>query len=90
MDRVEMKEFLIHERISEYFRLHKKNRDKEAKQYETWVGRLKEIEPALARDFQEYMDWLAEHSGNDQEGLYLFGVKDGIRTASEIASLIKD
>ncbi len=52
--------------------------------HERWVNLLKEKSPELAGDFQEYMDWLAASSGSDQEGIYLFGVRDGIRTAHEM------
>lgn len=33
----------------------------------------------VTEEFENYLDWVAEFGKEDQEGLYLFGVHDGIQ-----------
>lgn len=84
MDTEKLIELLIQERLSFYFKTNEKNKNEEVKKFECWKQRLLKINPELAEEYQEYMDWLAEHSGNEQEGIYVFGMCDGIRIMKKI------
>lgn len=84
MTRAEMIELIIQERLSEYFkknngpgmeRLHRSNE---------FLALLEENAPELAEEFNIYLDWIAAHGGDEQEGIYLFGLHDGIRLMRDI------
>lgn len=88
MDNKEMVELMVQERLSFYFkknfkpgmeRLHKSNE---------FLALLKEKAPELTEEFKLYLDWIASHGGDEQEGIYLFGLHDGIRLMRDILSVV--
>lgn len=87
MDTKELIPFIIDERLSLYFRQHRENGRKEAQRSEEFLKRLQEKVPELSEEFENYLDWAAESGKEDQEGLYLLGVRDGIRLLRHIMSV---
>ncbi len=45
---------------------------------------LQDKAPELSEEFGNYLDCVAELRKNDQEGLYLLGVRDGIQLLRHI------
>lgn len=87
MDTEELRDFIIQERLSLYFRSNIENSHEENKRNEEFVNRLMEIAPGLEKEYLEYMDWLALHSSKEQKGIYLFGVHDGIQLIKSIMDI---
>ena len=84
METRELIQFIIDERLSLYFKLHVENGRREAQRSEEFLKLLKEKAPELTEEFENYLDWIAEFRKEDQEGLYLFGVRDGIQLLRDI------
>ena len=88
MDKQEMIELMVQERLSFYFkkndgpgmaRLHRSNE---------FLALPEEKAPGMTEDFKVYLDWIAAHGGDEQEGIYLFGLHDGIRLMRDIISIV--
>lgn len=87
MDTKELKDFMIQERLSLYFRNNRENSNEENKKNDEFLKKITEMVPSLKNEYIEYMDWLTTHSSKDQIGIYLFGVHDGIHLMKEIMGL---
>ena len=79
-------ELIIQERLSMYFRKNLEYGREEVKRSDDFLALLKENVPDLSEEFQTYLDWTAIHSGEEQKGIYLFGIHDGIRLMQDIIS----
>lgn len=84
MTRAEIIELIVQERLSLYFKENLEHGREEVKRSDEFLTLLKEKAPELAEEFQKYLNWLAEHGGDEQEGIYLFGLHDGIRLMRDI------
>lgn len=71
--------FIIDERLSLYFKQHRENGRRETQRSEEFLKLLQEKAPELTEEFEKYLDWVAEFRKEDQTGLYLFGIHDGIQ-----------
>lgn len=87
MKREELSELVIHERLSVYFKQNVQHGQEQVKKSDEFLLLLKEKAPELEEDFQRYLDWMAEHEGNEQEGLYKFGLADGVRLMKDIFNM---
>ena len=56
------------------------------KRSDEFLALLEEKAPELAEEFNAYLDWIASHGGDEQEGIYLYGLHDGIRLMKDIIS----
>lgn len=54
------------------------------KRSDAFLALLEEKAPELAEEFQNYLDWIAAHGGDEQEGIYLYGLHDGIRLMKDV------
>ncbi len=54
------------------------------KRSDEFLALLEEKAPELAEEFNAYLDWIASHGGDEQEGIYLYGLHDGIRLMKDI------
>lgn len=77
MGRKELIELNIQERLSEYFKKNDGPGMARLKRSEEFLALLEEKAPNLVDEFQKYLDWIASHGGDEQEGIYLFGLHDG-------------
>lgn len=82
----ELREFIVQERIGKCLKKIRESRNF-TDESEGFKKILTEKAPALLDDFNQYLDLLAVSSGTEQEGLYLFGIHDGIRLAMEITKI---
>lgn len=87
MERKELSELVIQERLSIYFKRNFKYGQEEVKKADEFLLLIKEKAPELEEDFQNYLNWTAEHGGDEQEGLYLFGLADGVRLMKDILNM---
>lgn len=87
METEELKDFMIQERLSLYFRNNREKSNEENEKNDEFLKKLTEMVPSLENEYLKYMDWLTAHSSKDQIGIYLFGVHDGIRLMKEIMGL---
>lgn len=83
----ELREFIIQERIGKCLQ--------EVRESEGFIDGsenfekvLMEKSPILIGDFRKFLDLLAISSGTEQEALYRFGLRDGIRIAMEITKIV--
>lgn len=88
MEEKELIELIIHERLSLYFKENPINSQEEMKKSDEFLLLIKKNAPELEKEFLSYLDWIAEHSGNEQENLYLFGVWDGVRLMKNILHML--
>lgn len=88
MKRTELIELMIQERLGLYFKDNFNHGQEEVQKSDEFRLLLKEKAPELEEDFQQYLDWTAEHGGDEQEGLYLFGLSDGVRLMKDIFNLM--
>lgn len=70
MERNELIEFIIQERLSAYFKENMEHGREEVKQSDAFLALLKEKSPDLEKEFQKYLDWTAIYSGEGQRGIY--------------------
>lgn len=77
----DMIDLFVAERTTAYLHSHIENSHKEYDMNMKWVDLLKEKDPALAKRYEEHLDRLVELEGDDQMGLYLFGLNDGLKQA---------
>ena len=84
MDKKEMIELMVQERLSLYFKKNGKPGKERMKRSDEFLALLEEKAPELAEEFNAYLDWIASHGGDEQEGIYLYGLHDGIRLMKDI------
>lgn len=84
MDKNEMIELMVQERLSLYFKKNKGPGMARLQRSNEFLALLKEKAPELEEEFNAYLDWIASHGGDEQEGIYLFGLHDGIRLMKDI------
>ena len=77
----DMIELFVSERTTAYLRGHTENSQTEYDMNMQLLDLLKEKYPALAKRYEEHLDRLVELEGDDQMGLYLFGLNDGLKLA---------
>lgn len=53
-----------------------------------FLALLNQKAPEPTEEFNIYLDWIASHGGDEQEGIYLFGLHDGIRLMRDIISTV--
>ena len=86
MDKQEMIELMVQERLSFYFKKNDGPGMARLQKSNEFLTMLEKRAPELAEEFKVYLDWIAAHGGDEQEGIYLFGVHDGIRLMKDIIS----
>ena len=84
MDKKEMIELMVQERLSFYFKKNDEPGMARMKRSNEFLTLLKEKTPELIDEFNAYLDWIAAHGGDEQEGIYLFGLHDGIRLMRDV------
>ena len=84
MEKREMIELIIQERLSLYFQKNSAPGMARMKRSDAFLALLEEKAPELAEEFQNYLDWIAAHGGDEQEGIYLYGLHDGIRLMKDV------
>lgn len=84
MTKKEMIELMIQERLSIYFQKNQEPGMDRMKRSDEFMNLLKEKAPELVDEFQNYLDWIASHGGDEQEGIYVFGLQEGIRIMWDI------
>lgn len=84
MGREELIELNIQERLSEYFKKNNEPGMARLRKSDEFLALLEEKAPDMVEEFQKYLDWIAAHGGDEQEGIYLFGVHDGIRLMKDV------
>ena len=84
MDKNEMIELMVQERLSLYFKKNDKPGKERMKRSDEFLALLEEKAPELTEEFNAYLDWIASHGGDEQEGIYLYGLHDGIRLMKDI------
>ena len=87
METEELKDFMIQERLSLYFRNNREKSNEENEKNDEFLKKLTEMVPSFENAYLTYMHWLTAHSSKDQLRIYLFGVHDGIRLMKEIMGL---
>lgn len=87
MDNKEMKELMVQERLSFYFKKNDKPGLARLQKSNEFLSLLEKESPELVDEFNTYLDWIASHGGDEQEGIYLFGLHDGIRLMRDIISV---
>lgn len=89
----ELKDLWVQERASVYFSNNMANSQEDIRKSEEFMRLIKDTvtdsqeAEKLQAAFGEYLDWTAANS-SEQEGLYLFGVADGLYLASLIGNII--
>ena len=58
-------DLVIQERLSIYFKRNFKHGQEEVKKADEFLLLIKEKAPELEEDFQNYLNWTAEHGGNE-------------------------
>ena len=84
MEKREMIDLIIQERLSLYFQKNGAPGMARMKRSDAFLALLEEKAPELAEEFQNYLDWIAAHGGDEQEGIYLYGLHDGIRLMKDV------
>lgn len=87
MNKEEMVELMIQERLSFYFKKNNKPGLEQLQRSNEFLALLEKKSPELIEEFNAYLDWIASHGGDEQEGIYLFGLHDGIRLMRDIISV---
>ena len=87
MEMKDMIELFVSERTTAYLHSHIENSHKEYDMNMKWVDLLKEKDAALAKKYEEHLDKLVELEGDDQKGLYLFGLNDGLQLAKHLENI---
>ena len=72
MGRDELIEFIIQERLSDYFKENLGYGKEEVKRSDDFLALLIEKAPGLEKEFQKYLDWTAIHSGEEQKGIFIW------------------
>lgn len=88
MDNKEMVELIVQEKLSFYFRKNDGPGMERLHRSNDFLALLEEKAPELTEEFKLYLDWIASHGGDEQEGIYLFGFHDGIRLMRDIISTV--
>ncbi len=94
MNMNEMKELWVQERASVYLKNHIARGREDAKRSEEFLRLIKDTvadsqeSESLQAAFYTYLDYIACSSGDEQEGLYLFGVADGLYLARQIEQMV--
>mgnify|MGYP006876780948 CR=1 FL=1 len=89
----ELKDLWVQERASAYLMNSMVKGQEDIKKSEEFIQLIKDTvtdsqeAEKLQAAFGEYLDWTAANS-SEQEGLYLFGVADGLYLASLIGNII--
>lgn len=84
MEKNEMIELIIQERMALYFKENDGPGKERLQRSNEFLALLEDKAPELAEEFNAYLDWIAAHGGDEQEGIYLFGLHDGIRLMRDI------
>jgi hypothetical protein len=84
----EMIELMIQERLSLYFKKNGGPGKERMKRSEEYMALLEENAPEMAAEFQNYLDWIAAHGWDEQQGIYIFGLHEGIRLMWEIIYIV--
>ncbi len=84
MDRNEMIELMVQERLAFYFKKNDGPGMERMKKSDEFLALLKERAPELTEEFKNYLDWIAAHGGDEQEGIYIFGLHDGIQLMKDV------
>lgn len=84
MELEELKELFVNERISVYLQAHLEHGREELAKSEEFATMLDLICPQLTLEFEHYINWMANHGGDEQIGLYLHGLRDGCRIMMEL------
>lgn len=84
MDKREMIELMIQERLASYFKENDGPGKERFNKSNEFLTLLNEKAPDLVEEFKNYLDWIAAHGGDEQEGIYLFGLHDGIRLMKDV------
>lgn len=84
MTRAEIIELIIQERLALYFKRNHEPGMARLQRSDEFLELLEQKAPELAEEFKNYLDWTAAHGGDEQEGIYLFGLHDGIRLMRDI------
>lgn len=87
MDKDEMIELMVQERLALYFRKNDEPGMARLQRSNEFLALLEEKAPELTEEFKLYLDWIASHGGDEQEGIYLYGLHDGIRLMKDIISV---
>lgn len=77
---------MVSERISTYMENEDTGRE-EFEQAEHLMQLIKDKCPELVDDFQKYIDFVSSSGGKIHEGLYMFGLYDGIRIMKKIMQI---
>ena len=88
MDKKEMVELMVQERLSLYFMKNNAPGMARMKRSDDFLDLLEKKAPELVNEFNLYLDWIASHGGDEQEGIYLFGLHDGIRLMRDIIGVV--
>ncbi len=89
----EIKDLWVQERASAYLKNNIAHGKEDVKKSEEFIQLIKDTitdsqeSETLRAAFNEYLDWTAANS-DEQEGLYLFGLADGLYLASQIRQMI--
>lgn len=87
MDTEELRDFIIQERLSLYFRNNIENSHEEVKKDDEFLKKLVDKAPELEKEYREYLDWTSTHNSKSMEEIYLFGVHDGIHLVKKIMGI---
>lgn len=72
MNKKEMIELMIQERLSLYFKKNGGPGKERVKRSEEYMALLEENAPEMAAEFQNYLDWIAAHGWDEQQGIYIW------------------
>lgn len=84
----EIKDFLVQERLGDYYRAH--DMQHKTDHLLSFGVILQKRCPELQEVYSKHLDCYAEQVGQEKEEIYCFGVCDGIRVAEAIAKEIKN
>ena len=84
-------ELILTERISSLTRRRREEepslRKEEERRFREWDRLIQEEYPELAKQSQEFLDWITASQGQEIEAFYRYGLEDGIRMMRQIMKL---
>lgn len=84
-------ELILTERISSLTRRRREEepslRKEEECRFREWDRLIQEEYPELAKQSQEFLDWITANQGQEIEAFYRYGLEDGIRMMRQIMKL---
>ena len=87
----DLMELLLTERISSLTRRQREedpSRQKEEElRFREWDRLIEEEYPEMAKQSQEFLDWITASQGQENEAFYRYGLEDGIRIMRQIMKL---